>query len=255
MYDTSVVTGQDARLSLEAGGAVTTVDLYSQQGLEMVASLWTKLSTEYRLMYELSWLGVPVIQLPGDIVMMQELIWKLRPDFIIECGFAHGGSAVLYASLCELAGKGEVIGIDVEVRKYNRVAVQSHPVSKRIRIVERSSVDSGTVAEIRRMTAGAGCVMVVLDSNHRREHVLREMELYHELVTADSYLVVMDGAQAHVWDIPSGKREWRESNPLQAIEEFLAAHPEFEQDSYYTRTHVTGCPRGFLRRRRAGGAA
>jgi cephalosporin hydroxylase len=253
MYDQTLVTGPDTRLTLTSGGGrAIDVDLYSRQGLELVAGLWLKLSAENRLMYQHSWLGIPIIQLPGDIVAMQELIWRLRPDLIVECGFAHGGSAVLYASILELLGKGTVIGVDVEVRHYNRVAIEGHPLAHRIRMVEASSVDPATATRLERMVSGAGTVMVILDSNHSRVHVEAELALYHRLVTPGSYLVVMDGAQAHVWDTPRGKDEWREDNPLPAIADFLAAHPEFVRDAHWTRGHVTSSPGGFLRRRRAG---
>ena len=250
MYNAELITGPRSTVSISTGGATTEVDLYSRRGLETVAGLWLKLSAEYKLMYGLTWLGVPIIQLPGDIVMMQELIWKLRPDFIVECGFAHGGSAIFYASILELIGKGEVIGIDVEVRSYNRAAVRSHPLSKRVHILEGSSVDRPVADRVESIVRGSRCVLVVLDSNHGSGHVFREMEMYQGLVTESSYLVVMDGAQAHVWDTPGGKEEWRTSNPIQAIDRFLAAHPEFEEDPHYTRVEVTSSPRGFLRRLR-----
>ena len=250
MYDQTLVTDAQTKLTLTTGGAAIDVDLYSPRGLELVAGLWLKLSAENRLMYQHTWLGVPIIQLPGDIVAMQELIWRLRPDFIVECGFAHGGAAILYASILELLGKGTVIGVDVEVRAYNRVAIEGHPLAHRIRIVESSSTDEAAAERLRRAVAGAAGVLVVLDSNHSRAHVRRELELYHSLVTAGGYLVVMDGAQAHVWDTPRGKREWREDNPLPAIAEFLEAHPEFVNDAHWTRAHVTSSPQGFLRRRR-----
>ena len=214
----------------------------------MIASLWIKLCCEYRVMYEPTWLGVPIIQLPTDIVMMQELIWKLRPDVIVECGLAHGGSAVLYASICELLGKGRVIGIDVEVRQYNRTAIQNHLLSKRIEIVEGNSIDPSIVALVRKRVYGAQTVLVTLDSNHSRDHVFEELNLYHEMVTPGSYLVAMDGAQAHVWDVPRGKKEWKDDHPLQAIHEFLQGHRGFQIDPYYTRMHITSCPDGFLRR-------
>lgn len=253
MYDQTIVTGPESRLTLTTSGAAPVdVDLYSQRGLELVAGLWLKLSAENRLMYQHSWLGIPIIQLPGDIVAMQELIWRMRPDAIVECGFAHGGSAILYASILELIGKGTVIGVDVEVRTYNRVAIEGHPLAHRIEIIESSSVAPSTLERVERSIGGAGTVMVILDSNHSEQHVARELELYHRLVTPGSYLVVMDGAQAHVWDTPRGKSEWREDNPLPAIAQFLAAHPEFSSDPHWTRAHVTSSPGGFLRRRRAG---
>jgi cephalosporin hydroxylase len=252
MYDQTLVTNADSKLTLTTAGTSVDVDLYSPRGLELVAGLWLKLSAENRLMYQHTWLGVPIIQLADDIVAMQELIWRLRPDFIIECGFAHGGSAVLYASILELLGKGIVVGVDVEVRTYNRVAIESHPLAQRIRMVEASSVDETAVDRLRRLVSGAGTVLVVLDSNHTRAHVRRELELYHSLVTPGGYLVVMDGAQAHVWDTPRGKPEWREDNPLQAITDFLGEHSEFVDDPHWTRGHVTCSPRGFLRRRTPG---
>ncbi len=255
MYDQTLVTNAQTTLSITTAGATIDVDLYSPHGLELVAGLWLKLSAEHRLMYQHTWLGVPIIQLPGDIVAMQELIWRQRPDFIIECGVAHGGAAVMYASILELLGKGAVIGVDVEVRRYNRVAIESHPLAHRIRILESSSVDEATVERLRAVVSSAAAVMVVLDSNHSREHVRRELEMYHSLVSPGGYLVVMDGAQAHVWDTPRGKPEWREDNPLPAIADFLEAHPEFVDDPHWTRAHVTSSPQGFLRRRASHEAA
>lgn len=244
----NVVTTSDAQLTLSCNGLNQTVDLYSQKGLELIADLWIKVAAQYQLMYEPTWLGIPIIQLPTDIVMMQELIWKARPDVIVECGLAHGGSAILYASICELLGKGRVIAIDIEVRKYNRVAIQSHPMSNRIEIIEGNSIDPSTVALVKKRISGAQTVLVALDSNHSREHVLQELTLYHEMVTPGSYLVAMDGAQAHVWDVPRGKKEWKDDNPLRAIHEFLREHPEFRIDPHYTRMHITSCTDGFLRR-------
>ena len=248
MYDQRTVATAGSKITLTREETSRTVDLYSQEGLELVASLWLKLCAEYRVMYEPTWLGIPIIQLPTDIVMMQELIWRLRPDVIIESGLAHGGSAALYASICELSGKGRVIGIDVEVKQHNRVAIQSHPMSKRIEIIEGSSTDPSTVAEVKRRVSGAQTVLVVLDSNHTCTHVSQELALYHELVTPGSYLVAMDGAQAHVWDVPRGKKEWKDDSPLLAIDTFLKEHPEFQSDPYYTRMYVTSIPNGFLRR-------
>ena len=121
-------------------------------------------------------------------------------------------------------------------------------MSKRIEIIEGSSTDQSTVEKVRDRIGDARSVMVILDSNHSREHVAKEIKLYSEFVTAGSYLVVMDGAQAHVWDIPRGKKEWKDDNPLLAIRNFVSKHPEFRVDSYYTRMHVTSSPEGFLRR-------
>lgn len=249
MYNQEIVAPSGSQVTFTSEGKSHTVNLYSREGLELIASLWLKLSCEYRLMYEPTWMGVPIIQLPSDIVMMQELIWKLRPDVIVECGLAHGGSAVMYASICELIGKGKVIGIDLEVRQYNRVVIQGHPMSRRIEIIECSSIDNNTVELVRGKVGNAQTVLVVLDSNHSYDHVLKELNLYHSMVTPNSYLVAMDGAQAHVWEIPRCKNLSRDDNPLRAIKEFLKDHPEWEVDEHYNRMQVTSNPGGFLRRR------
>ena len=172
----------------------------------------------------------------------------MRPDCIVECGVAHGGSLILYASILELLGSGQVIGVDVEIRQHNRAAIAGHSLAKRITLLEGSSVADEVVDQVEKAVGSAGSVLVVLDSNHSREHVLRELELYSRLVTPESYLVAMDGAQAHVSDIPRGKPEWRDDNPLAAIDIFLKTHPEFEVDAHYTRMRVTSNPSGFLRR-------
>lgn len=251
-YDEALVTGTETRLTVRTGDRCVDVDLYSERGVELVAALWLKLSAAERLMYQHAWLGVPIIQLPGDLVAMQELIWRLRPDCIVECGLAHGGAAIFYASLLELIGKGKVIGVDVEIRQANRVVMENHPLAHRLTLIEAGSTTAGAVERVEELTRGARCVLVVLDSCHSRDHVARELELYHKLVTPGSYVVVMDGAQAHVWDTPRGRPEWREDNPLPAVAAFLAHHPEFAEDPHYTRARVTSSPHGFLRRRAAG---
>lgn len=236
------------KITVENNNEKKTVDLYSAEGLDLISNLWVKLSAQYRLMYDISWMGIPIIQFPEDIVIMQELIWKVRPDVIVECGLAHGGSALFYASLLELIGKGFVIGIDVEIRHYNRIAIQNHPLSHRVKMVEGSSISESTIAAIKKMVKNANKIMVVLDSNHSKEHVSRELELYKDFVTPGSYLIAMDGAQAFVWDIPNGKPEWKEDNPLIAIEEFLKKNEDFVIDERCNKLLVTSNPKGYLKR-------
>lgn len=240
------------KLTLEAHGQSKTVDVFSQEGLEMVSSLWVKLYAQYKLTHNCTWMGVPIIQFPEDIMMMEELIWKVRPDVIVECGFAHGGSALFYASLMELMGKGIVVGVDVEIRPYNRIAVQNHPMSHRVRMVDGSSTEPDTMEKIKAFIRPGDKVMVLLDSNHSKRHVAREIELYQDMVSHGSYLVVMDGAQAYVWDIPDGNPEWKQDNPLAAIEDFMASpkgQAEFEIDEHFTRLFVTSNPKAYLRRK------
>ena len=235
-------------LTLTTAQDTKTVDLYSQEGLGLVSRLWLKLYTQYKLTHDVTWMGRPIIQLPEDIIMMQELIWKVRPDVIIECGIAHGGSMLFYASLLELMGKGRVIGIDIEIRPHNKIAIENHPMVNRVEMLEGSSTSQKTFNSVKEMVKGDKSVMVVLDSNHSKDHVARELELYSELVSPGSYLVAMDGAQAFVWDIPDGKHEWKDDNPLIAIEEFIENNTQFRIDSNYERLRVTASPKGFLRK-------
>ena len=242
------IARQGSKLTLESEGERSTVDLYSAEGFEMLSSLWIKVAAEDRLMYEPTWLGRPIIQFPTDIVVMQELLWRVQPDVVIETGVAHGGSLVLSASILELLGKGKVIGVDVEIRPHNRSAIEAHRLKHRIELIEGSSVAAETFAAVQKASAGAATVVVFLDSNHSEAHVLNELELYGPLVKPGGYLVAQDGAQGWVWDIPRAKPEWKSDHPLTAIHKFLAKHPEFEIDPHWTRFGITSSPDGFLRR-------
>jgi cephalosporin hydroxylase len=225
------------------------IDIYSEEGFEVLAKLWLKAAWERRISYQVTWLGIPIIQLPEDILMMQELIHKVRPDIIVETGIAHGGSAIFYASILELLGKGQVISIDKEIRTYNRLAIQSHPMSKRITLIEGSSTDERVLTQVRSFIQPGATVLVVLDSNHTYAHVREEMEKYASLVTRGSYLVVFDGVMEILADVPHGSPTWSSDNPAAAIRDFLAGHPEFEVDPYYNRLAVSYCPAGFLKHR------
>ena len=237
-----------AILTLDNNGERTTVDVYSKEGLDLLSNLWIKSAAQHRLMYEPNWLGRPVIQFPTDIVAIQELIWKLQPDVIVETGVAHGGSLVLSASILELIGKGTVVGVDIEIRPSNRNAIEAHPLNHRIKLIEGSSTAEDTLSAVRALVEDAERVLVMLDSNHTEAHVLKELELYSSFVTPESYIVAHDGAQAWVWDIPNGKPEWRDDHPLSAIHKFLKSHTEFSIDAYWTRWGITSSPEGFLKR-------
>lgn len=224
------------------------LDIYSPDGFKVLSNLFTRSGWQQKISYEPTWLGIPIIQTPEDIVMLQELVWKVRPDVIIECGVAHGGALVLYASILDLIGKGQVIGIDVEIRKYNRLALQSHPMSRRFTLIEASSVDAQTVEQVRALIQPDDTVLVTLDSNHTKAHVAKELDLYAPLVTPDSYMVVFDGVMQVLTDAPGGSPTWDKDNPWQAVQDFLSKNEEFEVDHYYNRLKVTHCPGGFLKR-------
>ena len=236
-------------ITLRAAGKKFEVDLYSDQAFRALSQLWIRSGWQRKISYEITWLGIPIIQLPEDIMMMQELIWKVRPDVIVETGTAHGGTAVLYASMLELLEKGRVISVDIEIRRQNQLAIQSHPMSKRITLIEGSSTDEAVVSKIRKMICAEDKVLVTLDSNHTYVHVSQELKQYAPLVTPGSYIVVFDSVMEILIDAPSGKPEWATDSPAAAIRDFLLGHPEFEADSYYNRLTATYCPRGFLKRK------
>lgn len=228
------------------------IDIYTPEGFEILSDLWTRSGWQNRISYEVTWLGIPIIQVPEDIVMVQELVWKVRPDVIIECGVAHGGALILYASILELMGRGKAIGVDVEIRKYNRLAIQSHPMSRRITLIEGSSIADATVEQVQSLVKPTDVVLVMLDSNHTRDHVQAELECYGPLVTPGSYMVVFDEVMPSVADAPNGKPTWDRDNPLEAVRGYLAGHPEFVSDPEYERLGVTYCRGGFLHRIREG---
>jgi cephalosporin hydroxylase len=211
---------------------------------------WLRDTLPHRYSYNFSWMGVPIIQYPQDIVAMQELIWRVKPEMIIETGVAHGGSLVYYASLLELTGRGEVLGIDIDIRSHNRAMIEAHPMARRISMIQGSSVDAAVVREVRVRAAGRAPVMVVLDSNHTHEHVLGELRAYADLVTVGSYCVVFDTV---VEDLPGDlypDRPWSAGNsPKTAVHAFLREDDRFEIDrDVEAKILITVAPDGYLRR-------
>ena len=206
-------------------------------------------SARRRYSYNFTWLGRPIIQYPQDIVAVQELIWSVRPRLIIETGIAHGGSLILSASLLELIGEGEVLGVDVEIRPHNRVAIEQHPLSHRITMIEGSSTDDAVAARVRAFAAGKTPVMLFLDSSHSHEHVLRELQLYSPLVTKGSYAVVFDTVVEEMPPDFFPDRPWgKGNNPRTAVEQFLATNDRFVVDrAIDAKLLITVAPGGYLR--------
>jgi cephalosporin hydroxylase len=200
--------------------------------------------------YVWRWLGLPIIQLPTDMVALQEIIWANRPQLIIETGVARGGSLVFFASLLQLIDEGVVVGIDIDIRAHNREAIKEHPLSHRIRLVEGSSTADETVAGIREAVRGVERVMVILDSDHTHDHVLNELRLYAPLVTPGQYLVVADTIVEHIPKQSHRPRSWGPgNNPATALDAFLADNDRFERDPYVNgKLLLTSSPGGYLRR-------
>ena len=216
--------------------------------------------------YNFSWLGRPIIQYPQDIIAMQELIWEIKPDLIIETGIAHGGSLIFSASImaqldiCDAIEKKEsfdptrsnrqVVGIDVDIREHNRVEIEKHPMSSRIKMIEGSSIDPEVISQVKNIASNYSCVLVCLDSNHTHEHVLAELEAYAPLVTKNSYCVVFDTIIDDMSKELFPDRPWAPGNsPKTAVLQYLEEHPEYEIDkSIQHKLLITVAPEGFLKR-------
>jgi cephalosporin hydroxylase len=207
-------------------------------------------SSRHKYSYHFTWMGRPVIQYPQDIVAMQELIWSVQPELIIETGVAHGGSLILYASILELIGKGNVIGVDIEIRPHNRKAMEEHSMFKRITLIEGSSIADNTVQQVQALARGKSPVMVLLDSNHTEDHVVSELNHYAPLVTVGSYLVVFDTIIERMPEDSFPDRPWgKGNNPMTAVRKFLAGNAGFVVDeAMHNKLLITVAPGGYLRR-------
>lgn len=241
---------EDDRAQFEASKREAAARMAGDESIAADALALNVAADRYDWSYQWSWLGVPVIQMPPDIVALQEIIWETRPQLVIETGIARGGSLVLSASILELVGDGRVLGIDIDIRAHNRATVAAHPLAHRIRMIEGSSVDDAVVAEAQRAAAAVERVMVVLDSNHTHDHVLAELRAYAPLVTVGQFLVVAD---TFVEDIPPQEhrpRPWGPGdNPATALRAWLSESEGFERDPFINaKLLLTASPGGYLRR-------
>lgn len=255
---------EDATFYLERVGRLERFKI--DTSLNSLAQQWIFESMKKKYLYNFDWLGRPIIQYPQDMVAIQEIIWQVRPTLIIETGIAHGGSLILSASMlalldyCEAVESGlaiypseskrKVVGVDIEIREHNRSAIERHPMSSKIEMIEGSSTDQRIVDQVAELAKSHSSVLVLLDSNHTYEHVLCELESYANLVSVGSYCVVFD---TFVEDMPTGyfaDRPWDKGNsPRTAVDRFLKLHPEFEVDeSIQNKLLITVAPGGFLKR-------
>jgi len=213
---------------------------------------WFKLSEKYQYSYHFSWMGRPIIQYPQDIIALQEIIWKIKPDLIIETGIARGGSLILSASILQLIGKGNVVGIDVDIRKQNRREIEKHPMFKRIKMIEGSSIDKKIINKVYALAKNKKQILVILDSNHTHEHVLKELEMYSPLVKKGSYLIAFDTVIDDISNskkLSNQKRPWgKGNNPKTAVKQFLKNNPRFIIDTNIeNKLMITVAPSGFLK--------
>jgi cephalosporin hydroxylase len=230
--------------------------LDAPEAFALVSDAWLRAGWWVKHPYTFTWLGRPVIQLPEDLLRMQELVFRVRPDVIVETGVAHGGSLIFYATLCKALERGRVIGVDIEIRPHNRAAIEAHPLFPLITLVEGDSADDAIVSSVRESIADGDRVLVFLDSNHGREHVLRELRAYAPLVTPGSWIVAMDG---YIMELVSGgprtAPDWSTNNAKAAAAEFaredsrfVLEEPPFLFNESLIHEPVSYCRGGFLKR-------
>jgi cephalosporin hydroxylase len=254
----------DPRLTIDTATASVTVGdgddarthpFDSPEAFRLVSDAWLRVGWDQKYVYSFTWLGRPVIQLPEDLLRLQEVIASARPDVIVETGVAHGGSLVFYATLCRALGRGRVVGVDIEIRPHNRRAIEEHPLFDLITLIEGDSAAPETVSRVREQVASGDTTMVLLDSAHGKDHVLSELRAYADLVTPGSYLVVMDGIMGRIVGAPRSEPDWGWNNPVSAIVEFLeedgrfaVEEPSFAFNEGMVVERITYWPRGYLKR-------
>jgi cephalosporin hydroxylase len=249
------VDTEAATVHVEDGARSRTIPFGDPEAFTLVSKAWLRVGWDAKDVYRFTWLGRPVIQLPEDLIRLQEAVYATKPDAIVETGIAHGGSLVFFASLCELLGHGSVVGVDIEIRAHNRAAIEAHPLFHRITLVEGDSTDAGTFESVRAAVAGAERVFVLLDSNHSKEHVLQELRLYGPLVSVGSYIVAADAIMRDVVGAPRTEADWDVNNPGAAVDDFLAEDDRFVReepprlfDESQVERSVTYWQGGWLRR-------
>jgi cephalosporin hydroxylase len=236
--------------------AAEVADMGNDRELAHATRVWMDRANRAKYSYHFEWMGRPVIQYPQDILAVQEIIWSVKPDLIIETGIAHGGSLIFSASMLELnaisggPADAHVLGIDIDIRSHNRAAVESHPMMRRITMIEGSSIAPEVISQVKAKAAGKRSVLVMLDSNHTHDHVSAELEAYADLTTVGSYCVVFDTVIEDMPDDAFADRPWSKGNNAKtAVWDFLKRHPEFEIDkSIQHKLLITVAPDGYLKR-------
>lgn len=247
---------ENGQVIVETDQGDTTYPLGTQEAFSVISQAWLRCGWDNKYVYGFSWLGRPIIQLPEDMFRIQEVIYQVKPDVIVETGVAHGGSLVFYASLCKAMRRGRIIGIDIEIRPHNRKAIEEHELFEYISLVEGSSVEPQTVANVKSLVKPGEKVFVVLDSNHSKQHVLDELGAYSDLVSVGSYIVAADGIMENLAGAPRSREDWSWNNPKAAAEEFvknnhdfIIEEPVFPFNEGNVTQRVTYWPKAWLRRK------
>ena len=225
-----IVIDTDAQtLTRQEGGGETTVGLFTKEAFEALSLAWVRVGWSLKYYHTFTWFGLPILQFPEDLLRLQEVIYAVRPAVIVETGVFLGGSLLFHASLLAAMGDGKVIGIDREIQPHIREALCRHPLAPRISLLEGDSTDPAVVSQVATRAGASGPVLVILDSDHTREHVYRELECYAPLVTKGSYIIAADGIMKDLYDVPRAQPAWKDDNPFEAVNAFAARHPEFRQ--------------------------
>ena len=218
---------EQGTVSTDENGRTREYKLDTPEAFQIVSDAWLRAGWDNKYVYSFTWLGRPIIQLPEDMIRLQEVIHAVQPDVIVETGVAHGGALIFYASLCKAMDRGRVIGVDVEIRPHNREAIASHFLAPLITLIEGSSIDPQVVSEVKSQIAPSETVMVMLDAAHQKQHVLAELEAYAPIVNPGSYIVAMDGIMENLAGAPRSQADWTWNNPRQAALEFVTNNPDF----------------------------
>jgi cephalosporin hydroxylase len=247
------IDNNNRTLTFDEGGIHREIPLFSRKAYEVLSREWLRVGWALGSYSTFSWAGQPLFQLPEDMVRLQEVIYEIQPEAIVETGVCGGGSLLFHATLCEAIGRGRVIGIDVHIAEETRKGIEGQRVAHRITMIEGDSGAPETVQQVRELVGTSAPVMVLLDSDHSRTHVLRELEAYAPLVTRGSCIIAEDGIMHDLADVPGGYPDWVGDNPTEAARRFAAAHPEFEMrvpawkfNRGELRSNVTYWPDGWL---------
>ncbi len=242
---------------IESEGRKVRHPLASAEGFAAASRAWVRAGWDTKYVYSFSWFGRPLIQLPDDVLRIQEVIWSIKPDVIIETGVAHGGSLVFYASLLKAMGHGRVVGVDIEIRPHNRTAIETHLLAPLITLIEGNAIAGDVVAKVKAQVSSGDKVLILLDSKHTRDHVLEELRLYGPMVSVDSYIVATDGLMEFVAGAPRSESDWATNNPRQAALDFVRENKNFAIEEPVwpfneglVRDRVTYWPNAFIRRLR-----
>jgi cephalosporin hydroxylase len=227
----------------------------SPEAFKIISDLWLRSGWDVKYVYSFTWLGRPIIQLPEDMIRIQELLFNLKPDIIIETGVAHGGSIIFYATICKAIEKGRVIGIDIDIREHNRACIENHILYPFITLIEGDSVDERTVDQVKSLINPESRVIVILDSKHSYQHVYKELKYYSGMVSVGSYIIVTDGIMEKLTGAPRTSIDWEYNNPKKAAEDFvkynddfLIEEPGFAFNEGLNNERVTYWPSAYIKR-------